>query len=49
MYRNEINERKRSETTHERKDNVHQSIIIFQAKACNTETDKFIMNIKKNK
>ena len=51
MYRNEISERIRAETIHERKDNELQNIIIFQAKAYITEIDNltvlFIMNIKR--
>ena len=51
IYRNEISEKIRAETIHERKDNEQQNIIIFQAKACVTEIDNltilFIMNIKR--
>ena len=40
---NEISERIRAETIHERKNNEQQKIIIFQTKAYITETDNFIV------
>ena len=43
IYRNEISERIRAETIHERKDNEQQKIILFQAKACITEIDNLII------
>ena len=50
IYRNEISERIRAETMHERKDNGQQNIIILQAKAYITEIGNliilFIMKIK---
>ena len=48
---NEIRERIRAETIHERKDYEHQNIIIFQAKAYIKKIDNliilFITNIKR--
>ena len=50
-YRNQVSEKIRAETKHERKGKDQQNIIIFQAKAYITKIDNliilFIMNIKR--